>query len=146
MEKKYFVLQFGDKNFFDFLLDLGLTPKKSKTLGKLNIPYTFFADFFRGCIDGDGSISISTHPESQHFQYKLRLCSASNSFLVWILKLCRKLFKISGGSISKKNKSSVYTLLFAKDDTIKILPMIYSKNVVSLSRKKKTALKIMGGW
>ena len=140
------MLQFGDKNFFEFLLELGLTPRKSKTMSKLKIPEKYFADFFRGCVDGDGSISISAHPESQHPQYKLRLCSASKSFLEWILKSCKKYFSIAGGSISKTDKSSVHTLTFGKGDSIKILKMIYSKNVLCLSRKEKVAMKILGEW
>src|SRR3989344_5014639 len=124
-EKKYYVLQFGDVNFFEFLLGIGLTPRKSKIMSELKIPKNYFADFFRGCIDGDGSISISKHPESRHPQYKVRLCSASNKFLIWILTSCRKSFGVMGGSISKKDRSSVYTLTFAKSDSIKILKMIY---------------------
>ncbi len=145
-EKKYFMLQFGDKNFFEFLLDLGLTPKKSKTLSMLKIPKKYFKDFFRGCIDGDGSISISKHPESSHPQYKVRLCSASDKFLKWILKLSKELLGAKGGSISKTNKKNIYTLTFAKSDSIEVLKMIYSKNVVCLSRKKKVAFKILGKW
>src|SRR3989344_228779 len=134
-DRKYYMLQFGDKNFFEFLLKLGLTPRKSKTMSGLKIPNKYFVDFFRGCIDGDGSISISSHPESKHPQYKVRLCSASYLFLNWILKGCKKAFKAVGGSISKTNKSSVYTLTFGKSDSIKILQMIYLGNVVCLSRK-----------
>lgn len=144
-DKKYYVLQFGDKNFFEFLLTLGLTPRKSKTISKLKIPLKFFSHFFRGCIDGDGSISISTHPESQHSQYKIRLCSASKSFLEWILGTCLKSFSVDGGAISKMRSSSIYTLQFSKNDTLKILKMIYSKNVICLSRKRKIALKMLQG-
>ena len=143
--KKYYVLQFGDKNFFEFLLQLGLTPKKSKTIPELKIPPKYFSHFFRGCIDGDGSISISTHPESQYPQYKIRLCSASKNFLEWILISCQKTFLVEGGSISKKDYSSVYTLRFGKSDSIKILKMIYLKNVVCLSRKREVANKILMG-
>ena len=145
-DKKYYMLQFGDKNFFEFLLKLGLTPRKSKIMSELQIPRKYFADFFRGCIDGDGSISISKHKESKHPQYKIRLCSASNNFLIWILSSCKNFFGVTGGSISKTNKSSVYTLTFAKNDGLKILKMIYLKNVLCLSRKKKIALKILGEW
>lgn len=145
-DKKYYTLQFGDKNFFDFLLKIGLTPKKSKTISELKIPEKYFKHFFRGCIDGDGSISISKHPESKHLQYKVRLCSASKKFLDWILKSICKEFNTKGGSICKMKNSSIYTLSFGKTDSIIILKMIYSKNVICLSRKKKIALNIMGGW
>ena len=120
-DKKYYMLQCGHKNFFEFLLKLGLTPRKSKTMSELKIPTKYFSDFFRGCIDGDGSISISYHPESKHPQYKIRLCSASGDFLNWILRSCQKSFKVTGGSISKTNRSSVFTLTFGKSDSIEIL-------------------------
>jgi len=127
-DKKYYVLQFGDKNFFEFLLGIGITPKKSKTIGKLKIPQKYFKDFLRGCIDGDGSITISKHPESNHPQYKVRLCSASKVFLEWILDMSSRLCLIKGGSIHIPKKSSVYTLVFAKEDSIQILRWIYKSN------------------
>src|SRR3989344_1750207 len=46
-EKKYFVLQFGDINFYEFLLSIGLMPAKSKILKKVCIPSPLFADFLR---------------------------------------------------------------------------------------------------
>ena len=142
-DKKYYVLQFGDKNFFEFLISIGITPKKSKTINKIKIPSKYFKDFLRGCIDGDGSITISRHPESRHFQYKVRLCSASKDFLVWVLSMIEKLCSIKGGSIHIPKNSSVFTLVFAKEDSIKILRWIYKGNNVCLSRKKETALKIL---
>src|SRR2546423_10250786 len=36
----------------------GLTPAKSLTLRPLVIPDEYFAEFFRGCIDGDGSVVV----------------------------------------------------------------------------------------
>lgn len=142
-DKKYYVLQFGDKNFFEFLLSIGITPKKSKTIGELKIPKKYFKDFLRGCIDGDGSITISKHPESKYPQYKVRLCSASKIFLEWILNMSSELCSIKGGSIHIPKNSSVYTLLFAKKDSIKILRWMYKGKVVSLSRKKKIAFLII---
>ena len=54
-EKKYFVVQFGDVNFYRFLQSIGLTPKKSRTMGAINIPDEYFFDFLRGHFDGDGT-------------------------------------------------------------------------------------------
>lgn len=142
-DKKYYVLQFGDKNFFEFLLEIGITPRKSKTINELKIPKEYFKDFLRGCIDGDGSITISKHPESRHPQYKVRLCSASKEFLVWILKSCTELFEVKGGSICIPKKSSVYTLTFAKEDSIQILRQIYKGKITSLLRKKEVVFKIL---
>ncbi len=141
--KKYYVLQFGDKNFFEFLVSIGINPKKSKTINTIIVPRRYFGDFLRGCFDGDGSITISRHPESKYPQYKVRLCSASKDFLDWVLETCSDLFKTKGGSICIPQKSSVYTLTFAKEDSLRILRLIYKNNRISLSRKKEIALKIL---
>lgn len=132
-EKKYFRIQFGDKNFYEFLLSIGISPRKSKTIGFLKIPNSYFSDFLRGCIDGDGSIGIFWHPESRHPQLRVRIFSASKNFLFWI-KNKIKLFNILGGHFQQGNR--VYILVYSKADSIKLLNKIYYKNFpCSLSRK-----------
>lgn len=142
-DKKYFVLQFGDKNFYEFLLSLGLTPAKSKTIGSLNIPNNYFADFFRGCIDGDGNINIQRHPESQYPQLRVRLNSGSINFLKWIKEEIAKLIKPKGGWIEKSGR--VYILSYGKTDSIKILnSMYYNKVKYYLNRKYLIAKNFLG--
>src|SRR2546425_8606595 len=58
--QRYSKLQWGDRRFYEWLTVVGLTPAKSLTLGPLLIPDAYFADFFRGCIDGDGSVLVYT--------------------------------------------------------------------------------------
>ncbi len=141
--KKYFQLQFGDKNFYNFLLNLGLTPAKSKTIKSLNIPDTYFADFLRGCIDGDGTIGAFRHPESKHLQLRTRLYSSSPEFLDWIKQKINDLFKIKTGHI-QKNGSSVYALVYSKRDSFDLLKCLYYNGVKSyLKRKYLIAKKFM---
>ncbi len=144
--KKYYVVQFGDVNFYEYLLTIGLTPRKSRTLTEVSVPEKFFADFMRGCIDGDGSISIFDHPESKHKQLKVRLTSASPNFLIWIHKMVRELWGINGGHIYRDPVKDVSELSFAKADGGKILKnMYYSKDVACLKRKQALA-ESMGEW
>ena len=141
--KKYFQVQFGDKNFYEFLLSIGLTPAKSKTIGSLNIPDEYFADFLRGCIDGDGNISIASHPESKHIQLRTRLFSASPLFLNWIKNKIFNQLKIKGGWIEMK--SDVYVLAYAKADSIKLLNFMYYPKVENyLKRKYEIAKQFLG--
>lgn len=143
--KKYHVLQIGDKHFYEFLMDLGLTPNKSKTIGRLNIPSKFFADFLRGCIDGDGSITISDHPESKHKQLRIRLCSASLTFLEWIQNEILQQTEVLGGWIYKIKKHSFNILSYGKADSTKILNfMYYQSDSLRLERKFKLGLPFMG--
>ena len=80
--KEYYVLQFGSKQFYAFLLKMGLTPAKSKTLRSVTVPTRYFSDFMRGCFDGDGNLSEAVHPGSRHPQLRLRIASASPAFLI----------------------------------------------------------------
>ena len=41
---------------FDSLLNLGITPNKSLSIGNVNIPYDLMSHFIRGVFDGDGYI------------------------------------------------------------------------------------------
>lgn len=143
--KEYFRVQLGDINFYQFLLSIGLNQKKSKIMNSLKIPKEFFRDFLRGCIDGDGSIGSFKHPESKYPQVRVRLVSASQRFLEWVKLELKSIIGINGGWIySSKN---VFTLAYAKTDSITILEFLYNKkDCICLSRKLKKAENIMGEW
>lgn len=139
-EKKYFVLQFGDINFYEFLLEIGLTPAKSKTLGELKIPKSFFADFLRGCIDGDGNIGSYNHPESSYIQIRLSLCSGSKKFLDWILAVIKERYPVEGGYFYHEKRRDVYSLSFGTRDSLRLFDEIYyADSVPALSRKRRAA-------
>ena len=55
-----FRVQWGSRILYDWLLAVGLMPAKSRKLGALVVPEAYFADFFRGCVDGDGSVLVYT--------------------------------------------------------------------------------------
>ena len=144
-EKKYYVLQFGSKNFYAFLLSIGLTPAKSKTIKRVLVPDAFFVDFLRGCIDGDGSITESRHPESAHIQLRLSLVSASKPFLLWILESVRRMLGARGGGITVLTDKSICMLRFGKQDSIQILKAMYAHTEgYTLKRKFQKAKKYLG--
>lgn len=130
--KQAYRIQIANKEFYEFLLSIGLTQNKSLTIGELKVPKEYFIDFLRGCIDGDGSIMAFKHPESKNPQLRIRLCSASIDFLNWIKKENEKFGVI--GYI--KNGKRAYLLEYAMSDSINLLNKIYYKGFpCSLSRK-----------
>lgn len=141
-EKKYFVVQFGDRNFYDFLLSVGLKPAKSKTLRQLLIPRDFFRDFLRGCIDGDGNISYVWHPESRHPQLRIRLFSASPPFLKWIKSEVAKILNTKTGWI--ETKYGISTLIYAKSDSLKLIDFLYQGAEHYLKRKYRIVEEFFG--
>ena len=143
--KQYFRVQVGDINFYQFLLSIGLSPKKSKTLDSLDIPEEFSSDFLRGCIDGDGSIGSFKHPESKYPQLRVRLVSASRNFLEWIKLRIESTTKIKGGWICKSK--DIFLLSYGKSDSMKLLRFLYKdKDCICLTRKFEIAKSLMGEW
>ncbi len=146
-KKEYHVFQFGDINFYEFLLSIGLMPAKSKKLSSLSIPRLFFPDFLRGCIDGDGTIGHYIHKESRFRQIRLRLVSASPLFLHWILNVLKTSCAIEGGHLYAQKRTSVSILSFGIRDSVKILKlMYYASDVPALSRKREKALQYVEVW
>ena len=143
-EKKYFVVQFGDVLFYSFLLNIGLTPRKSTTIGKLNIPNGYYADFIRGCIDGDGSIRTFKHPESRNLQLRVSLCSASEKFLLWIKEELSGRCGVTGYIM---NCNNCFQLVYAMNDSKIIINTIYYPGFRHcLNRKYKKAEPYMLVW
>jgi hypothetical protein len=144
--KKYFVLQFGDVHFVEFLDSIGLKPNKSKTIEHVSVPDKYFPDFLRGVIDGDGCIDIFYHPESKHPQVRIRIAGASKLFLEFLLNKAQQLCAIDKGFILSKKSSRVYVLTFSKADTLQLLPKLYyATNLPCLSRKRDIAAQALKG-
>lgn len=142
----YYRIQFGNKLFYKFLLEIGLFPNKTKTIGSLKIPKSFFADFLRGVLDGDGyTYSYWDKRWKKSFMLYTGIVSASRDYVEWINHEIKKLYGISGKITFQKK--SIYRLIFAKNASLKLLgKMFYNKDVISLERKRekiKRALKII---
>ena len=136
-------IQFSDVAYYDFLTSVGLSPAKSKTIGKLRVPEKFYPDFLRGLFDGDGSTYAYYDPRwRSSYMFYITFCSASIEFIEYI-KLSNKILAgVNGGSIRTADR--VYTIAYAKSDSYKIYNyMYYDKGVVSLSRKKNKLLSYM---
>ena len=134
---QYLRVQFKNVFFYHFLLSVGLTPAKSKTIGPLKIPPKYFFDFLRGSFDGDGCTYSYFDPRwRSSFMFYTDFVSASQTHILWLQK---EIFKRLGikGHITKSKKSSVYQLKYAKADSLKLLRELYpNKKVLCLSRKR----------
>lgn len=136
-EKKYYHVQFGDVNFYNFLFSIGITSAKSRTIGEVLVPDEFFFDYLRGCFDGDGCFYSYWDPRwcSSHMFY-VEFISASEKHILW---LRNKLISNTGvsGYLSKVKDKSFYQLKFAKKEALVIIgKMYYNRKVICLSRKK----------
>jgi len=133
-KKRYYHIQFGNVVLYQWLTSIGLHPRKSKTLGRLNIPDEYFLDFIRGCFDGDGHSNSYWDPVfPSSFRLYTGFSSASRPFLLWIRSTMRRLLKINGRI---KRGTGVYVLRFAKRESIVLLSCMYREpSSIRLSRK-----------
>ncbi len=137
-------IQFGDVNFYQFLVKIGLMPRKSRIIAELDIPNRYFFDFLRGHFDGDGTFYFYWDPRwRSSFMFYTVFISASKTHIDW---LRRRLFEALGikGHIGKDREKSIYQLKYAKAESLILLPKLYYNNrVVCLSRKRKKIEKAL---
>jgi len=133
--KNHYYIMFSDKDFYNFLISIGIYPKKSHTIKALNIPENLFCDFLRGLFDGDGTFYTfwdKRWPNS--FGFQISFASASMEFIHWLKEKNSNLFSVKGFICKGKN---VYNLRYVKGDTRKIFKNMYYNNCsLFLPRKR----------
>ncbi len=146
-------LQFKSRALWDRLAGIGLTPKKSLTIGPLNVPDSWFRDFLRGVIDGDGNIRRWRYPTNGREQWSMRIYSASPRFLQWIRETVHRLWRVSGRVYVRAPQSPrhhpLHTLKFGKIAAKVNLGECYYPNSLALERKRKLAAEcadVSVGW
>lgn len=147
--KPHYKVQFSNVQLYRWLLEIGLFPNKTHTLNKINIPNSYFRDFLRGHLDGDGSIFMyndkynNYHGRSYtHLRVYLKFISASQQHIEWLQKKINKHTGANGAishTTSKlKNHVPIWTIKYSKSETVKLLTwMYYVASVPCLARKKK---------
>jgi len=135
-------VQFGDIVLYKWLLGIGLTPHKSKTIGELKIPDKYFFDFLRGYFDGDGSCySYWDSRWASSFMFYVSFNSGSLHHLEWLRSKLKELLKING-HIKPGTRS--WQLNYAKKESKAIIPkMYYRKDLPHLKRKYKKIKSIL---
>jgi len=129
-----FRVYFGDVELYDWLKAIGLTPRKSLTLGGLAVPDEFFLDAVRGLLDGDGSIAHYVHEPNRAdypgYRYR-RLCvrfySASRDHLDWLRTRLSLALGIRGALIRQPRelKHDLFALQYAKHASTVLLAALY---------------------
>lgn len=142
--RKYLRVQFKNVLFYNFLVSIGLTPAKSKTLGAIRVPAKYFWDLLRGEYDGDGSSYAYWDPRwRSSYMFYTCFISASPAHVNWLRDEIHKRTGILG-HITRDGRHVAQQLKYAKKDSLKLLHKMYhSKKVVCLSRKRLKIEKIL---
>ena len=141
-------IQFGDVLFYKFLLKIGLSAAKSKTISAVLIPRYYFFDFLRGYFDGDGcSYSFYDSVFQNSFRFYISFASGSLKYIKWLRRKLNAFADIKG-HVCKQSNSSNFQLKYAKKEAVILAHKMYYENKLAcLSRKKlkiDNALSIIG--
>lgn len=137
-------IQFGDVIFYKWLLTIGITPHKSKTIGEIKIPDKYFFDFLRGHFDGDGCCySYWDKRWRSSFMFYITFASASKKHIDWLRGKIKQFTGVNG-FVSKTVKNDFFQLRYAKKESkILISRMYYQESIPCLGRKLKKLQKIL---
>ena len=136
------VIGFTSHVIAEFLVQNGITPKKSLTL-KVSDRLASSPHFWRGAIDGDGSISIA----KRYAQPGVMFTSGSFEFIKQFADFCANIGlrpKISNfhGADGSYNKAPHYRVGFGSGQAIQLLKFLFTDATVWLDRKKVTVDQI----
>lgn len=135
-EKLFASLTVCEKRFRDELIELGMVYGKKSD--KIKVPCRSFSeiDYFRGIIDGDGSLGFTAN----QFPF-LSLCIASEKIAVAYEAFTRK---ITGKekTLNRNSRDRVYNISLFKEDAQHVAATLYYKGCVAIPRKKSLALEI----
>jgi hypothetical protein len=163
-DSKAKTLKICDKIMWEWLKSHGCFPAKSNTVKFPKIPKKYLPDFIRGCIDGDGWITLSN---SNHISrvsgekytrpyYVVGLCSGSEDFIKGFARVL-DMMHIRRSSIRAKSNTGilkngrainqthpVYAITFTGRTALAFLSWVYYPgHALSMKRKRKNASVIM---
>jgi hypothetical protein len=129
--KTLYIARCSDPLLYDRFLDAGITPRKSLSLGPVEVPPHYFFDLVRGLLDGDGSVmSLTAAPHGNASEYRLRrlrlaFYSGSQVHLEWLHSRFAE-YGIRGSlHIAKRNGHALYHLIHSDRAAETILTTIY---------------------
>jgi len=140
-----FFTEFGDARLYAWFLSIGLTPRKSLTLGAIDVPDAHLLPLIRGLLDGDGSIqnfvhhpTLRTAPEYTYERLWVRFTSASRAHIDWISASLARVLSITGSvSVARRpGRNDFFDLRFGNAASVVLLRAIYpTPDVPRLGRK-----------
>lgn len=143
--REIYHVQFTDSRLYRWFETIGLTPRKSLTLGAIDAPDEYLAPLIRGLLEGDGSISNAiwkadtSRRDDYYYEWlRVRFASASRTHLEWVRAVLQRVLGLSGWIWMDRRKSNPFGQLgYGKHDSIKLLSWLYADpRAPCLARKR----------
>jgi hypothetical protein len=122
-------ISFSSVRLAKWLQEIGVTPRKSLTLGALAVPHEFVVHTIRGLLDGDGSVSRYRDRRGRHCFY-LYFYSASKVHLQWVAATISTEFGLAGSLAtlhrSGEQRNPMYQLSYSRTVSRKLAALLYA--------------------
>jgi hypothetical protein len=141
--------QFHDSRLYRWFTSVGLTPRKSMTLGKIDVPDAFLLPVVRGLLDGDGNLTNKVYRadtgrrSDYYWEYLVtRFNSASRTHLEWLQSRRATELAIHGRLAEVKrtrpdpSRHPYFELRYGKRASLILLPGLYPETAPCLERKR----------
>ncbi|HEY0772150.1 MAG TPA: LAGLIDADG family homing endonuclease, partial [Sphingobacteriaceae bacterium] len=126
-----------DKRFRDFLIETGIPCGRKSNVIAMPIGKYSRADYFRGLIDGDGSLGLT----AKYFPFLSFITTSSEiakEYLAFLKSITGK------AKTSTKNKrDDVFNIAVYKEDAQKVVQKLYYENCLGLPRKIQKAKEVL---
>lgn len=131
----YYRTQFGAARLYEWLLTIGLTPRKSLTIGPIDVPAEFLVPLARGLLDGDGTITNKSYRADTsgragyRWEYlQTRFVSASHRHLEWLEAQLRAVLGVCGylQRVHQADGRVISELRYGKRASLVLLPTLYN--------------------
>jgi len=137
-----FHVQVGDVLFHKFLVGIGISPAKSKTISAIDVPDMYFFDFLRGYFDGDGCSYAYQDPIfANSYRFYISFASGSEKYIDWLRSNLNVRLKINGSISRKKGSTNVQLRYSKKEAGILAKRMYYQRELICLDRKRSKVMK-----
>ena len=126
--------EFSDARLYEWFRSAGLTPRKSLTLGAIDVPDAHLASLARGLMDGDGSIQNFVHlptrqkyPDYRYERLWVFFNSASRAHVDWLRARLRPIAAADGfvEVLRREGRHDFYRLKYGKTSAIELLMQFY---------------------
>jgi len=142
----HFQAAFGDVDFYRWLLQVGLTPRKSLTMGAVHVPDEFIIPFARGLFDGDGHLANFTHaptrvtaPAYRYERLWLYFNCGSRAHLEWLRERLKTLLDLDSYLEvlkARPDKNEFYRLKLGNRASVRMLTAFYADQAAPRLERK----------
>lgn len=140
----WYCLLIDNKQIYNDLINLGLTPNKSFTCKINNIPYEYKLDFLRGYFDGDGCVYEKKYKKSKQVGLSVEIATASKDMNDMLLSILKEVCIDSKYDFKSKVRKDGLFIIRGYTNVSQILyKRMYYEGCLYLKRKKHKFQQIL---